>query len=397
MPKTKIPWLIELYSPEMSNPIRIPIREAMIIGRSVEGSDKQPDIDLNPYGAERQGVSRHHIELRVDDGKLILKDLESNNGTRVNGDQVEAMVEQNIGTKASLVLGRMVVEIRLTVRATDELTLPLDMLLGSGETILIVEDDAEVSRVLTLALERIGLKTVVAHEVLGAIRTYNRVRPQAVLLDLMLPDMNGLEFCRYVRRDVSSNAVPVIVVSADSKSRREAMAAGANMFLNKPIRIGELQDTVRRILKERAGPVIPRYETRRLGATATASTPAEEESSINPDSTLVIYVAGHKDQPLNVQVDKAVSFGRQPRSGLLGKHIDLSRFGAEEQGVSRLHMFLHYTDGNLFVEDNSSTNGTFVDGERLRPHQRQEITNGAEVRLGMLRLNVYKLSEHKDD
>lgn len=68
--------------------------------------------------------------------------------------------------------------------------------------------------------------------------------------------------------------------------------------------------------------------------------------------------------------------------------FDLSPFGANERGVSRHHAALKIEDGNIFVSDLGSTNGTFVDGQRLEPHQATLLHQGQDILLGRLRIEI---------
>src|SRR5690606_1843329 len=115
-----------------------------------------------------------------------------------------------------------------------------------GQLVLVIEDDPQVAKILSLILERAGYTARISHEVVGAIRLFNQKRPSAVILDVMLPGMSGLEFCRYVRRDVRFSTVPIIIVSAAKSAANvaDAMQAGADIFLEKPISANELRHVV---------------------------------------------------------------------------------------------------------------------------------------------------------
>jgi len=386
-----LPWVIEIYTPDMTNAIRIPMTHELLIGRSLDDESKQPDIDLAPYGAKRHGVSARHLLISADAETLYVQDLGSEHGTMLNGDPISPGELYPIHQKSYLKLGDLTLEIRLIVTPAGELTSTVasTSLPQNNAYILVVEDDPEVAKVLTLALKRAGYEVVVAHEVLSAIRTYNRRRPDGVLLDLMLPDMNGLEFCRYIRRDVSTPGIPIIVASADVKSEGEALAAGADIFMAKPLRLSNMQETLADLLANRP-PIAKKSETKRLNSDAA---PPPLSHIGEHGEMAVVYVAGYGNEPLNIKVQNAVSFGRGGRSTALTQHVDLTEYGADERGVSRIHMFLHYENQQFFIEDNGSTNGTFLNNERLVPHQRVPLENGSDIRIGMLQMNIYMLSE----
>ncbi len=361
------------------------------------GKPEVPDIDLAAYGAEEMGVSRQHASIYCLDDQLFVSDLGSQNGTKIDGERLEPHQSYPLRHGTKLELAKLPLKVNLIVSPTfgsqiyKQPTLSLDEtppIRGKGELVLIVEDDPEVAKVLALIMERNGYIARITHEVLSAIRAFNQKRPSAILLDLMLPDMNGIEFCRYVRRDVIKNTIPVIIVSADRNDLHaaEAIQAGADIFLTKPVSALELQQVVSTLISQHERG-ISSVQTKQLIGTAPLQAIAPESR----ENSLVIYVAGHSDSPITLNLNHSISFGRTHSTGSLKTHIDLTRFDAMNMGVSRVHMYLHCKDGKFYVEDLDSTNGTFRNGFPLEPHEWTEIANGDEVRLGQLRLYVYFL------
>src|SRR5215207_10012919 len=104
-------WVIELWTPAMISPIRVNVDAPLIMGRSVAGADKQPDIDLGPYGASEYGVSRQHLGLYVEDNALMVMDINSGNGTQLNGKPMEPNQPYKLGKEATLHLSHMLLEI----------------------------------------------------------------------------------------------------------------------------------------------------------------------------------------------------------------------------------------------------------------------------------------------
>lgn len=80
------PWriLVQLGG-ENHTSIGVQVRPVLTIGRADADGDYLPDLDFAPHGGSRNGVSRYHAEIRYEDGQLYLTDLESTNGTRING------------------------------------------------------------------------------------------------------------------------------------------------------------------------------------------------------------------------------------------------------------------------------------------------------------------------
>ncbi|WP_437611420.1 two-component system response regulator KdpE [Erwinia sp. V71] len=115
-------------------------------------------------------------------------------------------------------------------------------------TVLIVEDEKEIRRFLRIALEGESLRVFDAETLQrGLIEAATR-KPDLVILDLGLPDGNGVDFIRDFRQ---WSAIPIVVLSArsDEQDKIEALDAGADDFLTKPFGIGELLARVRVALR----------------------------------------------------------------------------------------------------------------------------------------------------
>ena len=109
--------------------------------------------------------------------------------------------------------------------------------------ILIIEDDANIREVLELALEFEGYDIVTAVNGKDGIDQIGKgITPDLILLDLMMPVMNGWEFLEALKLDKTSNHIPVIVVSAfmDKSAPIDCKA-----FLSKPLHLEELLETVK--------------------------------------------------------------------------------------------------------------------------------------------------------
>lgn len=110
--------------------------------------------------------------------------------------------------------------------------------------LLVVDDDDQIQTMLRIALESAGYEIVAAMTGQEAIRLAASIAPEAILLDLGLPDRDGKEVLRAVR---AFSAVPVIVLSARDREAEkvEALDLGADDYLEKPFGIGELQARLR--------------------------------------------------------------------------------------------------------------------------------------------------------
>jgi len=115
--------------------------------------------------------------------------------------------------------------------------------------ILIVEDDKSIQRFLTLALTTNGYTPLVADNGLTAINLFLSHRPDVVLLDLGLPDIDGMEVLQAIRKE---SQTPVIIVSARGKESEKVLAldSGADDYVTKPFNIGEVLARIRVALRK---------------------------------------------------------------------------------------------------------------------------------------------------
>jgi CheY-like chemotaxis protein len=118
--------------------------------------------------------------------------------------------------------------------------------------VLIVDDEGMYSRVMAEVLERKGFRTRTAAHGLGALFSAKRDLPDLVLLDLMMPEMDGLTAVRRIRGDPQLARIPVVVCSAlcSASDRQAALAAGADAYLVKPFTVEELTATLQPLLTD---------------------------------------------------------------------------------------------------------------------------------------------------
>jgi two-component system KDP operon response regulator KdpE len=124
---------------------------------------------------------------------------------------------------------------------------------ATGATILIVEDDESTRREVARNLVAHGYRVEEAPNATEALHAWDARRPDLILLDLGLPDADGLLVIRRVRRDATT---PILVVSArgEERTKVEALEAGADDYVTKPFGIPELHARIRVALRRSAGP-----------------------------------------------------------------------------------------------------------------------------------------------
>jgi two-component system phosphate regulon response regulator PhoB len=119
------------------------------------------------------------------------------------------------------------------------------------QRVLIVEDDADLSTVVEFNLRREGFTTAVADTGSRALRLARQMRPDLIILDLMLPDLQGVDVCREVRQDAAISSTPIIIVTArgQESDRLMGLEAGADDYLVKPFVVRELVLRARAVLR----------------------------------------------------------------------------------------------------------------------------------------------------
>ncbi len=118
---------------------------------------------------------------------------------------------------------------------------------GDSPKLLLVEDDRDLREALCQLLKDSGYDVVCAENGREALDYLADAPPPClVLLDLMMPIMNGWEFRAEQRKNTSISGIPVVVVTADGRADLKALALGADDYLRKPIDIERLLDVVGR-------------------------------------------------------------------------------------------------------------------------------------------------------
>ena len=130
--------------------------------------------------------------------------------------------------------------------------------------ILVVDDDALVRKAVRLTCESEGYSVAEAERGADALRVFESVRPDMVLLDLMMPDISGFDICREIRR--SGSRVPVLILSAknDEIDVVLGLEIGADDYIQKPFRPRELLARIAVHLRKVNEPVARNGEPRRL-------------------------------------------------------------------------------------------------------------------------------------
>ncbi len=116
--------------------------------------------------------------------------------------------------------------------------------------ILVVDDEIGALTLIGIMLERGGFNVIKAKDANAALAELEKATPDLIILDVMMPGMDGIELCRVIRNRAATRSTPVLILSArgDAESVMRGMDAGANDYLPKPILHHDLVDKVRKML-----------------------------------------------------------------------------------------------------------------------------------------------------
>ncbi len=117
-----------------------------------------------------------------------------------------------------------------------------------GRHVLLVDDNPRVLEFLDIRLKSIGYRTTIAHSGELAIGIFERERPDIVVLDVTMPEVNGYQACRAIKRIAPNTPVVILTAKTDPADRFWAMQSGADAFLNKPIDPATVVEKLRALL-----------------------------------------------------------------------------------------------------------------------------------------------------
>lgn len=115
--------------------------------------------------------------------------------------------------------------------------------------VLVVDDEPATVEMIGTFMEINGYEWASAYSGEASKVMFSSMKPDLMILDLMMPDIQGFEICEWVRKQ-TTNDVPILIVSArtDDESKARAFACGANAYLTKPFDLHELLSTVEQLV-----------------------------------------------------------------------------------------------------------------------------------------------------
>jgi len=123
---------------------------------------------------------------------------------------------------------------------------------ANQKTVIVVEDEPDAAELFAEMMRVSGYRVLKTYSSTPAIGLIAKELPDVIILDIMMPDISGLEVLRFMRRDPKLKDIPVIVVSARSMPSdiRVGLEAGATIYLTKPVGYLDLKKSVDQVLQE---------------------------------------------------------------------------------------------------------------------------------------------------
>lgn len=119
------------------------------------------------------------------------------------------------------------------------------------EKILIVDDEKDIVKLLDYNLKKENFRTIAAYNGNKALELAGREHPDVVILDLMLPDVDGLEVCRMLKKDAKTSSIPIVMLTAKGQEADKivGLELGADDYVTKPFSPRELIARIRAVLR----------------------------------------------------------------------------------------------------------------------------------------------------
>jgi pSer/pThr/pTyr-binding forkhead associated (FHA) protein len=382
--------------------LRLEVKTQITIGCSDPEKGIAPDLDLIPYGARQMGVSTFHIVLHVAQGGLHVRDLDSLNGTMLNGFPLNPNKLYKMREGDVLVLGQLRILV-YTARLANAGTLPGEIRPPDKRTTSKITPNV-VQRVINY-FRGISAKSV---EPVGIL-------PEDVPL-ITLPDGTEMVTSADTLPLVTSHDIP-LAVSPDQPLATDADNAPMETIASAPAQ--GLSEEAESIATDQNAvvdiQVMPPAETPAVASVEPAIYEENtQDSSISQDLeavaspqqdvevpqlsltskwkstawTILLRIGTELPQYLALEVTGQLTVGyTDPETGI-SADLDLSLFGVQDPGVSRRHIAFLATQAGLYIRDLESLNGTTLNGFKLDHKQLYRVQKGDVIRLGELSVTL---------
>jgi len=129
------------------------------------------------------------------------------------------------------------------------------------EKILVVEDEKDIAKMLEYNLKKEGYRPVLVQNGSYAVSAAAKESPALIILDLMLPGLDGLEICRSIRKDAKMASIPIIMLTAkgEESDKVVGLEMGADDYVTKPFSVKELLSRIKAVLRRSSASAEPPY------------------------------------------------------------------------------------------------------------------------------------------
>ena len=217
-----------------------------------------------------------------------------------------------------------------------------EVLDAAGRSILVVDDDSEVREIVRARLEREGFSVREAISGADALARAAEQLPVLIVLDVVLPDLNGLQVCRRLRAVPATRAVPIIMLTArgDEVDRIVGLELGADDYVTKPFSPKELVARVRALLR-RAAPRIPQQPATELSCGRLRMNLASHEVAVDGRAValtlrefeLLRFFVQHADKAFSRAQLLAAVWPRRMDERSVDVHVRRLRRRLEQAGI----------------------------------------------------------------
>ena len=123
------------------------------------------------------------------------------------------------------------------------------------ELVQIIEDEPEQAWLLEHAFQKAGYRTKITFDGITGLDVVRRLKPALVILDIMLPELDGYGLCRFLRKDPATRHIPIIMVTALTDNIHQVLpqALGADDLVMKPFRLAEIIERGTHLIQQKRG------------------------------------------------------------------------------------------------------------------------------------------------
>lgn len=122
--------------------------------------------------------------------------------------------------------------------------------MSAANLVLLVDDDHDLIQAVSLRMQASGYLTLVAEDGVQAVACARQQHPDAIVMDVRMPEMDGLEALDRLKHTDETRQIPIVMLSASLVDQQDALEHGARYFLKKPFQSGELVQAVSTAIQE---------------------------------------------------------------------------------------------------------------------------------------------------